>query len=708
MIVVDHVSLDGVDAFVAPASVHTLDLQRVHGAIHDEHSARWLFPAYSPLGEIVLADLAQVLGGPPLLSDAAKRHVAYIESIPALIETRTLPAGFSFITSPYDHQVEGMLRVVHRPRTGLFWDAGTGKSKTVLDAVRAVDPPLTLVLCSRVMLDTWVDECAKHGGSALPAAALEGTPEQKVAIMRAHARYKVIVSTYGTARNMGLPHLQPRTLKRIKLLQELEKLFHAFAGSIGPYRLTDETMKTVASIVMPLIDPDRQIYYVERWILGTPLPQVKREVLAEAALRPQYLYDLPYTMIVIDESHNLQDHQSDQTRVASALASKACRRVELTATPSLGDPRHIYSQLRILAPSLIPEDWYAYCARFLVKSPRNTRIVTGYKNLHILNARMSTIALRLTKEECLDLPPRPDPIDVMVELEPAQRRLYNALVVDMESLLDEWLGSQDDVTGAVSARNAAVLLNKLAQIAGGFVLKDAPIPCDACEYMEMCVEKGVLPYTPRCQVAQHMPEDRLVRLDANAKLTALEERLEELLSEPTRKVIVWAAYRAELDIIEELCKRKGYDPVRLDGSTAHHTRPTIKKFNEDPACRVFVGQVAMGEGITLNAAEYMIYYSLDWSLKSWLQSIDRNYRIGQTKKVLIYRLVARGTIDEFKLLSVKTKRDVSDALTARAACTRCPRVSTCLESDVQLFDPGCVHERNMKRPIAKAKEVVPR
>ena len=118
---------------------------------------------------------------------------------------------------------------------------------------------------------------------------------------------------------------------------------------------------------------------------------------------------------------------------------------------------------------------------------------------------------------------------------------------------------------------------------------------------------------------------------------------------------------------------------------------------------VYLGQVATGVGITLNAATYMIYYCLDWSLGTYLQSIDRNYRAGQTKKVTVYRLLAKDTVEEYKAKALDQKKDLSALMTNRLACAGCPRQMSCLADGTELFDPGCVHQRTAKRTIARAE-----
>jgi SNF2 family DNA or RNA helicase len=146
-------------------------------------------------------------------------------------------------------------------------------------------------------------------------------------------------------------------------------------------------------------------------------------------------------------------------------------------------------------------------------------VVTGFKNINILNERVNRIAIRKTKEECLDLPPRTI-IDIPIELSAEQKKLYNKMVEEMQVDLQEFFDSES----VLAVQNAAVLLNKLAQVTSGFVIdsqRKADI-CDLCPHLVKCVDANIQPYTAKCQVEQKSPPGMLNILKENPKLTALE------------------------------------------------------------------------------------------------------------------------------------------------------------------------------------------
>lgn len=668
---------------------------RVHGATFDKAKKRWLFPAYAPFGALVLQDLKRV--APNLaLSPAAEGFTRYLEAIPGYIENRTLPEDFGFVTQPFAHQREGLVYLYHHPRFGLLWDPGAGKTKVVVDLLRLLkhkgELRRALVLGPKVTVRNWVREVEIHAGGQLTAAALVGTPEQKRKVLRRYKGYDVLVCSYGTARTMGLPRLHRATLSHIKALQAQGKT------------LTASGLQALVRSVRLLSDPDDQKRLVDAWADGLTFAALDRQAREEAAACPQWLEDIDYDVLVPDESHCIKDPGSEQTKTVLALSKKAARRYILSGTPTLGDPRHLYPQMRCLSPAIIPEDWFKFSDTFLVRSPWNKRIVTGFKNMDVLNARVQRVSIRKKKEECLDLPER-QVIDVPVQLSSEQQKLYNTLVSAMAADLEAFFG---DPTGkTIEVQNAATLLNKLAQVVSGFVIdngRDGQV-CDGCPHLARCVDGSIQPYTPRCVKVTTPPASKVNRLKENPKLEALDELLDSVLEEKGNKVIIWAVYKAEIQMISEMLTKRGYGHVTVDGSTGGNLQDRIDTFNTDPECRVYLGQIATGVGITLNAANYMVYYSLDWSLGTYLQSIDRNYRAGQKRKVTVYRLLGEGTVDGYKAKALDEKKDISATLTNRVACTTCLKRFDCLKDNIELFDSGCIYKRTAKRTVAKARMI---
>lgn len=419
---------------------------------------------------------------------------------------------------------------------------------------------------------------------------------------------------------------------------------------------------------------------------------------------------VPYDAIVADESQQIKGITSTRSKVARELSKKAGRRIIMSGTPSLGDPRDMYPQLRFLAPYFAPESEWAFKQKFCVTAPLNKRIVLGFKNLHILRQRVATVALSRSKEECLDLP-KQTILDILVPITGSQRQIYNGLVMAKEYveaaaiLQDEGLLS---AFGTLEIPNPGILVFKLQQVTSGFVLKrpDLPDICDGCEFVRDCVEEQIQPYTSSCQKDEGIRVQAVAdRFSSNAKLDVLRGKLSEILVEPTHKCIVWAQFHEEMTIIEEALQAEGWGYVRVDGTTSN-MGARVAQFNSDSACRVYLGQVSMGVGITLNAATYMVYFSLPLKLESYLQALDRNYRVGQMEPVTVYRLLGKGTVDENVACALSLRKNVAETIATVLACAGCLQRQTCLQNNVVLFDVKCRYARRVtKHPIRPEESI---
>ena len=231
--------------------------------------------------------------------------------------------------------------------------------------------------------------------------------------------------------------------------------------------------------------------------------------------------------------------------------------------------------------------------------------------------RMHSIAFRVRKDECLDLPDVTEEIR-MVDLEPDAAKLYAQIE---EESYAEMQNSE------VTAGNVLTRILRLSQITGGF-LKD---------------------------------DDGNVTQVSQSKLDALSDIIDSLMEED-EKLVIMGRFVAELDAIEEMLKKKkiGYAVVR--GGIADRS-DQVSRFQNSPDCRVFVGQLqAAGMGITLTAASTMVFYSLDYSMANFDQAKSRTHRMGQKNRCLYIYLTARNTIDGKVLRALKEKQDLARLL----------------------------------------------
>jgi SNF2 family DNA or RNA helicase len=622
--------------------------ERVFGATWDAARALWMYPAFYPASEKVLSDFDAISDVIDVdLSDVARRHVQSLAKVKARLEARELPSDFDFVTKPYECQIEGLCHVYYNLRAALFFDPGLGKTKIAIDLMRLLrrdgSKGCALVIGPRVTVQNWGREIDRHSGRQLSWIALTGTPAQKrKAIERAaNEQVDMVLVTYGTARR----------------------------------------------IVDLLVN------------------------------------QLPYEVLVCDESHNVKSWRSDQTKATWEIAQKAKRRVLMTGSPTEGNTLDAYAPFKILGDCFMPEDYWRYQKKFVEKASAVSPIVVGYKNLDVVNERITFLSLRRTKEQCLDLPPRTF-VDVDYTLSSLQIEAYDQIVLEMgidptrfHAFVEAARNNPQEAQALLPALppemempHRAAALVKLLQITSGFIVKNEKDPffCDTvrnggpCEHLRTCVEDKIKPRTPACHVDKTPWPSSTTFFEKNPKHDAIMELIDNILAAPGTKAIVWCVFHAEMDSIMQRLTERGIGHVRVDGKT-RDPMAAIDLFNDDPSIRVYVGQVASGVGINLVAASYVIYSSLPYSLTTYAQCLDRNYRIGQTKPVTVYRMIGESTLESAVAYLLDHKVDVDALLTNKIECALCPNSLTCLTSGIEPFEKGCIHPKRVTRPVVKAR-----
>lgn len=346
-------------------------------------------------------------------------------------------------------------------------------------------------------------------------------------------------------------------------------------------------------------------------------------------------------LCVVDESHAVKDPKAKRTKKILKLREHSNYRRIMTGTPVGNSPLDLYTQFAFLSPEILSfKSYYAFQARYAIMQPlrgvtskagRQVEIVVGYRDIDELKGLIEPYSSRLTKEECLDLPlkiPLRHPFVITDE----QRRLYTELV---EDTVTEFEGNR------ISTQMAITRMLRLHQITCGFIVHDD-------------VEAG----TGGSEVVGEQ-----ICKGQHPRMSALMDVLDQVHS----KAIIWSTYRYSLrEIYAAVTEKYGKGcAVGYSGATPQNDRPGIvKRFQEDPDCRFFIGQPkAGGTGITLTAARDVIYYSNDYSLITRLQSEDRAHRIGQEHAVTYTDLEAVNTIDSNIIEALKNKVSISAQIT---------------------------------------------
>ena len=149
--------------------------------------------------------------------------------------------------------------------------------------------------------------------------------------------------------------------------------------------------------------------------------------------------------------------------------------------------------------------------------------------------------------------------------------------------------------------------------------------------------------------------------DSSAKLDLLLSHLSELVEEG-HKALVFSQFTSLLAIVRNRLDEAGIVYEYLDGATRDRQQH-VERFQNDPDCRLFlISLKAGGLGLNLTAAEYIFLLDPWWNPAVEAQAIDRAHRIGQTRPVFAYRLIARDTVEEKVLLLQSKKRDLAAAI----------------------------------------------
>ena len=127
------------------------------------------------------------------------------------------------------------------------------------------------------------------------------------------------------------------------------------------------------------------------------------------------------------------------------------------------------------------------------------------------------------------------------------------------------------------------------------------------------------------------------------------DRLLKKIYDKKEQVLVFSNFTSFLDIFEDYCAMRGYKYCRLDGSTELEDREQYIRDFTKPDSEVFLFLLstrAGGLGLNLMSANHVILYDSDWNPQVDLQAMDRAHRIGQKKKVYVYRLITKSTVEE--------------------------------------------------------------
>lgn len=296
-------------------------------------------------------------------------------------------------------------------------------------------------------------------------------------------------------------------------------------------------------------------------------------------------------MIAVDEAHTCKNPTSIQGK--NLLKLQTPTQISMTGTPLMNNPIDLYIHLKWLG--FESSNYYMFKKRYCILGGFGGYQVIGYKNLDALKLQADAIMLRRLKKNVLNLPEKIY-IDEYVEMGAKQTKIYKEITQIVQENLD-------------------------------------------------LIEKAVDPLAQLLRLRQATDHTGIISttIQESAKLERLKEIIEDVVSNGG-KAIVFSNWTSMINPTYEYLK--AYNPAIITGEIKDRVAQQ-DKFMQDAKCKVIVGTIgAMGTGLTLTAANTVIFLDEPWNKAIKSQAEDRAHRIGTSSSVNIITLMCKNTIDE--------------------------------------------------------------
>ena len=314
-------------------------------------------------------------------------------------------------------------------------------------------------------------------------------------------------------------------------------------------------------------------------------------------------------MIAADECHKMKNPESEQGQQFLRLNAEI--KIAMTGTPILNTPLDLFIILKWLGYE--DHSFWQFKSHYCRLGGYGGYEVIGYKNTQQLADTLNQMMIRRLKKDVLDLPEKNYIIEY-VEMSSRQKKIYDSIRNELLEEIDLISASSNPLSMLIRARQAT-----------GYT--------------------GILSSS----------------VQESAKLDRLEEIVQTIIEDGEKAVIFsnWTSITDE--IVNRLNK---YSPLVITGETKDSDRQLlVNEFQTNDKNKIIIGTVgAMGTGLTLTAAQNVIFVDEPWNMGIREQAEDRCHRIGQNNTVNIYILLTKNTIDERIHNLVQSKGDISDAI----------------------------------------------
>ena len=329
----------------------------------------------------------------------------------------------------------------------------------------------------------------------------------------------------------------------------------------------------------------------------------------------EHMRTRPWHMVVLDEAQAIKSPDAKATRAVCQL--ETAHRLCLSGTPIENNLDELWSQFAFLMPGLLG-DRRGFTKRFRTPIEKKG---DDLRRMQLVR-RIAPFILRRTKGEvATELPPK-HTILRRITLAPDQRELYETI---RATLLDT---VREQVAQTSLAKSRFVVLNAL--------LKLRQACCDPRLVKLAAAQKGL----------------------TSSKLDTLLEMIGEMLPEG-RRILIFSQFTSMLDLIKPALTAAGHRYVELRGDTTDRAEP-VRSFEAGEVPLFLISLKAGGRGLNLTSADTVIHYDPWWNPAAEDQASDRAHRIGQTKSVFVYKLIAADTVEERILDLQQRKADLAN------------------------------------------------
>jgi SNF2 family DNA or RNA helicase len=326
--------------------------------------------------------------------------------------------------------------------------------------------------------------------------------------------------------------------------------------------------------------------------------------------------------VIADEFTEIKHPNTKRTKAILEVFGATSHRVGMTGTPVTNSPEDLFSQMRFIdGGKRLGTNFWKFRNEWFWPEPNGHRWHLFNDARERLHKLIYETCIRFKKEDALDLPPKVY-LKKECELTPAQRKAYSQILDEYELTLK---------SGEIWEFDYAVQqFIKMLQVTGGFYYDPEKNPID-------------LP---------------------SGKLKTLEWMLDLPEFRQTKKIVIWATFNHELELIRDLASDLGYHGVVFWKHTPDR-RAARERFRDDSHCQLFIGQAASGIGMNeLKVSDTVFYYSRSLKLIHRLQSEDRTHRKGSEihERIRYIDLIVPGTVDAKVYTMLRKCRDLADMI----------------------------------------------